>query len=149
MCKNNLIDGGARGQMFEKVFTYHLNPKTFFTFKKMHFADVDILDTIVLKKFIPRKNEKIKDKKKKQRLAQGDYLFIQKIINGKDLDILIVTITEFNRAVIFAYQISIHKPEDKIFTKEYLKKCFGILTENLLKLFDFKLDEENIYFSYI
>lgn len=149
LCNNNLIDGGARGQMFEKFFTFHLNPNIYKIQKKLVFRDIDIKDTIKLKKFIPKDNEKIRENKKKETLAKGDYLFIQKILNGKDLDILIVSINEDNWAIILAFQITIHKPDEKIFTKKYLKTCFHKLKNNLLNLYDFKLDEQNIYFSYI
>ena len=63
LSENKEIDGGARGQMFEKFVTYYLNPKAYNINSKKFFEDINITDNIEIDKFIPRKNEKIKEKK--------------------------------------------------------------------------------------
>ena len=49
--------------MFEKFVTYYLNPKAYNINSKKFFEDINITDNIEIDKFIPRKNEKIKEKK--------------------------------------------------------------------------------------
>ena len=145
----NLVDEGALEKMFVKSFIYHFKPNTNIFQKKLVFKDIDIIDTITLNMLYPRKNEELKETKKKKKLDKGDYLFTQKIIDRKDIDFLIVSIDESNWAQILAFRIATHIPADKIYTKKYLKYCFLRLKANLLNLFDFNLEEDNIYFSYI
>jgi len=149
LLNNNLVDDGALEKMFVKFFIYHLKPNTNIFQKKLVFEDIDIIDTITLNMLYPRKNEEIKEMIKKKKLDKGDYLFTQKIIDRKDIDFLIVSIDESNWAKILAFRIATHIPAEKIYTKKYLKNCFYRLKDNLLKLFDFNLEEDNIYFSYI
>lgn len=149
LCNNNLIDGGERGQMFEKLITFHLNPKAYKPFNKKFFKDITITDIIKMRKFIPRIDETIIERKVKKRLEKGVYLFTQKILNGKALDILIVTIDDKNNAQIISFQITIHKPDNEIFTKDKLQKTFTILHENLNKIYDFQINEKEILFTYI
>ena len=149
LCDNNLIDGGARGYLFEKFITIHLNPKVHHPNNINYFKDVDIDDTITIKKFVPKDNEEIIKKKKLASLKSGTYLFTQKILTGKDLDILIVDIDKNNNSQIMAFQISIYKPEDEIFKDIELQVCFNRLKQYLNSLYDFKIEENKIYFSYI
>ena len=135
--------------MFEKFVTYHLNPKAYNLNRKKFFEDIYISDIIEVDKFIPRKNEKIKKKIKKASLKKGTYLFTQKIINGKVLDILIVIIDDDNNAKIIEIQITIHKPNEKLFDRPYLQKCSDSLIETMNKLYDFKIETKNIFFVYI
>ena len=94
------IDGGARCHIFEKLITYLLDQNTFNN--HIYFKDVNITEKITLRKFIPRMKERpIKEKKKKIKLEKGTYLFTQRIINGKALDILIVFIIMLNKFNIY------------------------------------------------
>ena len=141
LCGHKNIEWGARWYLFEKFVTFNLDPKAINPKRKPFFKDIFIDDTITTKMFIPRKGEEIKKSKKKIKLKKGTYLFKQKILNGKDLDVLIVIVDEKNKqyiAKIIAFQITIHKPDDKIFTNDYLKLCFYNLGINLQKLFDFQ-----------
>ena len=139
LCQKDLLDGGARGELFEKFVTFHLNPKSGLDNRKIFFKDIDIDDTITMKSFIPKTNEKIIKRKKKKKLAEGTYLFTQKIINGKDLDILIVKIKKDKKAIVYAMQLTIHKPDDKMFTKIYLINCLKLLKKNLENIYDFEI----------
>ena len=149
LCENKLIDGGARGQLFEKFVTIQLNPKVNHPNKKNFFKDVNIIDTITIKKFVPKGKEEIIKKKKLSKLKCGTYLFTQKILTGKDLDILIIDIDKNNHSEIMAFQITINKPEKKIFMDIYLQSCFFTLKKYLNSLYDFEIDEYKIYFAYI
>ena len=150
LCETNDIDGGARGQMFEKFVTHHLTPNINDPKRKIFFEDVRITDTISLQKFIPRKNEKkIREKKKKIKLKNGTYLFTQKILNGKSLDILIITIDEKDKAKIIQIQISIHKPIQYLFINSYLKDICISLKENLNKQYTFTITNHEMFFTYI
>lgn len=142
------IDGVARDHMFEKLITYLLDPNTFNN--HIYFKDVNITEKITLRKFIPRMKERpIKEKKKKIKLEKGTYLFTQRIINGKALDILIVFIDKDNNAKVIAIQITIHKPNEDIYSNINLKTICQLLYSNLKKLYDFHLSIENIFFTYI
>ena len=142
------IDGGARGYMFEKLITYLLDPNTYNN--HIYFKDVKITEKITLRKFIPRRKERpIKEKKKKIKLEKGTYLFTQRIINGKALDILIIFIDKDNNAKVIAIQITIHKPKEDIYSIINLKTICQLLYYNLKKLYDFNLSIENIFFTYI
>ena len=147
--QNQEIDGGARGQMFEKFVTYHLNPCSYNPNRKKFFKDISISDKITIDKFIPRKNEKLRKKINKETLKKGTYLFTQKIINGKDLDILIVIIDGDNNAKIIEIQITIYKPSNKIFNKPYLQECSDSLIKNLNNYYTFNIQKSNIFFVYI
>ena len=150
LCKNKDIDGGARGQMFEKFVTHQLTPDVADSNRKIFFDDIIITETISLRKFIPRKNEKkIREKKKKITLKNGTYLFTQKILNGKALDILIINIGKSNNAKIIEIQITIHKPDHELFINSYLKDISCSLKENLNKIYDFKIKENEMFFVYI
>ena len=103
-----------------------------------------------MKSFVPKVNEKVKLPKSKTHLEKGTYLFTQKIINGKDLDILIVKIDKDNNSEIIGIQITIHKPPEDIFTISNLKTTLDLLEKNLKKFYDFEIDIENkMYFTYI
>ena len=146
LCENRLVDGGARGEMFEKFVTFQLNPTVRNDRRKIFFKDIEINDVISMKSFIPKTNENIikRKKKKKKKLAKGTYLFTQKIINGKALDILIVKMFEDYLAIVYAFQITIHKPNDEMFTKKKLSKCMELLKDNLENIYNMKID----YYSF-
>ena len=147
---NKNIDGGARGYIFEKFITYLLDLNSPHITKKRYFKDVNISEKITLRKFIQRSKEKpIKERKNKIKLKKGTYLFTQKIINGKALDILIVYIDKNNNSTIIAIQITIHKPKKDIFDIGELKMVCESLFKNMNKLYDFNLKIEDIYFTYI
>lgn len=145
---NEKIDGGARGQLFEKVVTFHLTPKKNELNTKI-FKDIIITDVYSMKKFIPREKEKVKKLKKKISLEDGVYLFTQTIINGKDLDLLIIQIINDVATLVIALQISIHKDNYHLFTFTKLKECYENLINNFQNIFTFDLDENSIYFTYI
>jgi len=48
-----------------------------------------------------------------------------------------------------AFQITINKPEKKIFMDIYLQSCFSTLKKYLNSLYDFEINEYKIYFAYI
>ena len=148
LLENNMIDGGARGQLFEKLVTYELNPDN--PNRKIFFKDINIYDVKKVKKFIPREKEKIRKIKKKTKLETNKtYLFVQDIINGKDLDILIVNVGKNNKTEIVGIQITIHREDSKIFTIGYLDECYKKLKENLSNMFQLDINLFDMYFTYI
>ena len=145
------LHGGARGLLFESLVIYHLNPTIKINEKKniIKFDDININMVKEMRKFIPRKNEKIKERNEKIHLEKGTYLFIQKIINGKALDSLIVIIDDDNSATIIGIKISFHKKNSQIYTQSKLIKILKTLKKNLSKIYDFSISLKNIYFTYI
>ena len=145
------LHGGGRGQCFESLVLYHLNPIEKINEEKVviKFEDINIEKVIETRKFIPKKNEKIKERKEKIHPEKGTYLFIQKIITGKAPDTLIVKIDEKNIATTIGIQIFIHKENSQIFTKFELLKILKTFKINLSKIYDFSINLENIYFTYI
>ena len=143
------VDDGARDYMFKKYITYLLNANSSDR-KKLIFKDIIITKKITLQKFIPKPKDKpIKEKNKKTKLEEGIYLFTQKIINGNLLDILIIFIDKNNKASIIAIQITIHKPKIDIFDSTDLIICLDTLYMNIKKLYDFDLNPESMFFTYI
>jgi len=151
LISNKLIDGGARGQIFEKYVTYYLNPTTNEANKNNYFKDIKIKYLEKMSKFVPRKDEIIikKSLKEKKQLSSGTYLFVQKILNGKDFDILIIDIEHNIANKIIAIQISIHKENNKIFDEVSLKTSCKKLMDNLTNNYNFKINKYRIYFTYI
>ena len=147
LVENKSIDGGARGYLFEKYVTYLLLSKKGNKRKKF-FDDVDIDEEININEFIPIKKPKKKIPENRNHLGDGTYLFTQNKINGKDFDIMLAIIKN-NNAEIIAIQISIHKPNDKIFDIKYLKKSLNKLKNNLNNLYDFTISDDNFGFTYI
>ena len=150
LCDNKLIEAGARGQMFEKLITFYLNPKALNQNRKKFFKDINITDTQKMKFFVPRKNiDEVTERKHKIHLEKGTYLFTQKILTGKAFDILIVTIDNANKAQVIAFQITIHKPDDKIYKEGTIRDPIISLCDTLVKKYDFLLSNKNVFFSYI
>jgi len=142
------IDGGARGILFEKLVTYYLKPNKNENNYKF-FNDITIEDEVIVKKFVPKSNEKKKKCKEiKKHLDDGVYLFTQTMTTGKAFDLLIVTIKK-NYAKIIAIQVTIHKPDDKIYNYNFLQNCYKDLKEYLGNFFDFKYFENDFSFLYI
>jgi hypothetical protein len=142
------IDGGARGILFEKLVTYYLKPNKNENNYKF-FNDITIEDEVIVKKFVPKSNEKKKKYKEiKKHLDDGVYLFTQTMTTGKAFDLLIVTIKK-NYAKIIAIQVTIHKPDDKIYNYNFLQNCYKDLKEYLGNFFDFKYFENDFSFLYI
>ena len=73
---NNMLDGGARGQLFEKVVINYLGNKNYLNY----FNDISIQKQEEIDKFLPKKNEKNWKTKKiiKKTLEKKIYLLTQK-----------------------------------------------------------------------
>ena len=150
LCENQLIEAGTRGQMFEKLITFYLNPKALNQNRKKFFKDINITDTQKMKFFVPRKNiDKVTERKHKIHLEKRTYLFTQKILTGKAFDILIVIIDNANKAQVIAFQITIHKPDDKIYKEGTISYPILLLCDTLVKKYDFLLSNKDVFFSYI
>ena len=141
------FDSYGRGYLFEKLITYYLGTNKNNNNNKF-FVDINIDKNIIMNKFIPRKNEKLIKKKEKISLDDGTYLFIQKQMNGKDLDLLIVTIKD-NKADIISIQVTIHKPDDKIFNDKRLQEIYLKLKECLNCYYNFSISKDRFSFIYI
>ena len=148
LISNDKIDVRAKEHLFEKLVTFHLTPKKNEMNTKF-FKDIIITDVYSMKKFIPREKERVKKLKKKITLTNGVYLFTQSIINGKDLDLLIIQIINNVADLMIAFKILIHKDNYHLFTFTKLKECFKNLINNFENIFSFDLDENSIYFTYI
>ena len=150
LINNKLIDGGARGQLFEKLVTYYLTPnkkeKNISFFKDFTITDVEIMPKFISRSIVNEGDQKFK---KKIHLNDGTYLFKQSILNGKDLDLLIIKIENNVANKIYCLQISIYKNNSQIFSIDYLKLCFLNLKNNLINKYDFKIKENEFYFTYI
>ena len=142
------IDGGARGILFEKLVTYYLKPNKNENNYKF-FNDITIEDEVIVKKFVPKSNEKKKKYKEiKKHLDDGVYLFTQTMTTGKAFDLLIVTIKK-NYAKIIAIQVTIHKPDKDIYNKLILQNYFTSLKDYLGKFYDFEYSKNDFSFIYI
>jgi len=152
LISNKLIDEGAKGQIFKKYVTYYLNPCTNETNKNYYFKDIKIKYLEKMRKFIPRNDDIIilKSFDEKKKLLSGTYLFVQTILNEKDLDLLIIDIDKNNVAEkIIAFQISLLKENNKIYNEESLRTSCKKLIKNLNNNYNFKINKFRIYFTYI
>ena len=144
---SKILDGGAKGQFFEKLITYYLKPTSN---EHINFNDILITQTEEIDKFIPQKNE-IKWRKKKIIKKKLDfnttYLFTQKNFNGKCLDLLIVEVNETKSVKVIGLQISIYK--NKIYSTFLLKEYLKIMIEYIIFYYDIEIKERNIFFTYI
>ena len=141
---NNMLDGGARGQLFEKVVINYLGNKNYLNY----FNDISIQKQEEIDKFLPKKNEKNWKIKKiiKKTLEKKIYLLTQKQYTGKAFDCLIV-LNNLDEVKIICLQISIHK--GKIYTIDKLKKYINSMIEYLTFHFEINIKQTNVYFSYI
>jgi hypothetical protein len=145
---SKILDGGAKGQFFEKLITYYLKPisNEYINF----FDDIMITQIEEIDKFIPKKNEtKWKKKKiiKKNLNFNTTYLFIQKNFNGKCIDLLIVEVNETKSVKVIGLQISIYK--NNIYSNIMLQLHFNTMIEYITFHYDIEIKKENIFFSYI
>ena len=92
---------------------------------------------------IPKKTDK-KEPKFIQKLdPHKSYLIEQKQFGGKDLDFLIIHMSE--NPEVFGFQVSTYKTD--IFTS--LQKTYESLIHTLKISFDINLNENTVYFGYI
>ena len=145
---SKILDGGAKGQFFEKLIINYLKPTSneYINF----FDDIMITQIEEIDKFIPKKNEtKWKKKKiiKKNLNFNTTYLFIQKNFNGKCIDLLIVEVNETKSVKVIALQISIYK--NNIYSNIMLQLHFNTMIEYITFHYDIEIKKENIFFSYI
>ena len=105
-----------------------------------------------MRKFIPRNDDIIilKSFDEKKKILSGTYLFVQTILNEKDLDLLIIDIDKNNVAEkIIVFQISLIKENNKIYNEESLRTSCKKLMNNLNNNYNFKINKFRIYFTYI
>ena len=140
------IDEEAKGFLFEKYVIYNMEQKNNEDSLLFDYFKIDKI--IKCDKFVPRKNENSNNFiKSKEVFKSGIYLFKQRIFGGKAFDALIVQIDEKGKAFPYLFQITLRKPNDKIFTLKDLK-------DNIMdfaKYFDnvYGLSFEIFYFTYI
>ena len=136
-----MLDGGARGQLFEKVVINYLGNKNYLNY----FNDISIQKQEEIDKFLPKKNEKNWKIKKiiKKTLEKKIYLLTQKQYNSKAFDCLIV-LNNLDEVKIICLQISIHK--GKIYTIDKLKKYINSMIEYLT--FHFEINIQLLYYHF-
>ena len=150
---SKIISGGAQGHLFEKYVIYNMNPKNTENKFKILFNDFLVTKNELIEKFLPKENEKFRNKKgkvEKKILKDGIYLFEQKIFGGKSFDTAIIelnTIKGIQVAKVFLFQISIHK--DNIYSISTLLKYIKTMIEYFDIYYTFSIKEENVYFTYI
>ena len=150
---SKIIAGGAQGHLFEKYVIYNMNPKNTQNKFIILFNDFWVTNNELIEKFLPKENEKFRNKKgkvKKKTLKDGIYLFEQKIFGGKSFDTAIFelrTINGIQQAKVFLFQISIHK--DNIYSISTLLKNIKIMIEYFDIYYSFSIKVENVYFTYI
>lgn len=136
-----------RGSAFSTLFEYKVRYNFYPIIKGVihYFKNFDIEECVTMEVFIPKEKSK-KEAKFIQKLEKGkSYLVEQKQFGGKDLDFLIIHMSE--NPEIFGFQVSTYKPKPKIFTS--LDKTYKILIERLNSSFELIINENNAYFGYI
>jgi len=144
-CQDNLsliyekILEGEYGPLFEKTIIFLIEYKNSFILKHKGIE--------IVKKFLPKKNEKAykKEKAKKKTLNKGTYLFKQKIFGGKAFDFLIIKIKN-DSCLIYVFQISIYK--DIIYNKNQVLDYMKQMVDYLNRFYYFP-EEKHFFFGYI
>ena len=140
------LDGGALGGLYEKYVIHFMEPDKY-TKQKQLFKLFNITNIIMVDKFVPTSNEGYSTHNYNIRhLENGDYLFQQNIFGGKAFDCAIIRVKK-DYAEVFFFQISIDKKE--LYSIDELKKYIKTFIDYFSFQFDFIVDPENVYFTYI
>ena len=113
------------------------NPKIFHNFI--------INEHIIIDSISKRANE-TKIENIKQLKDNTNYIIEQENFDGKDLDFLIINITD---SIPHFYGFHIYKYKSDIFKIPYLKNLLTNMFDNISQTFKIKIEKENTYFGYI
>ena len=133
--------GSAFSSLFEYKVRYNFYPQIKGDID--YFKEFIIQENVNMEVIIPKERDKDEPKFIKKLEPNKTYLVEQKQFGGKNLDFLIIHMSE--KPKVFAFQVSTYKKE--IFTS--LSKTFGIMLKRLYISFQVNIEEENVYFGYI
>ena len=144
---NHILEGGAKGELFEKMVIKKFTPGDINENSVNFFGDFIIAKTYSVPKFVPKKNEQIKLKGNHIiTLEKKPFLLKQRIFGGKALDFIIVEYFGKN-ATFFCFQVTGNKKRSDLMTFSELKKNIETMKSYMENYFDFKIS--SVYFCYI
>lgn len=144
---NNVFDGGAKGQLFEKLVIHNFTPSQKNNFSVNFFGKFVISDIYSVDKYVPKKNEKVKNEKIDIIMVENKHFILkQTIFGGKAFDIVIVELLE-NQAIFFCFQITSYKKKKDLMELNQLKKNIETMTAYMKNYFNFEII--SVFFSYI
>lgn len=144
---NNILDGGSKGTLFEKIVIHNLTPGEHNHFSVCFFNEFLIKNYYFVPKFIPKNKEKVKLKgNNKIKLEKKPFLLRQTNFGGKGLDVIIVDYNGSN-AVFFCFQITKFKKKQDLLTYDMLEDNLKIMIRYMKNFFNFEI--YSIYFCYI
>ena len=134
-----------KGSAFSSIFEYKVRYNFYPQIKGniYYFKEFVIHENVSMDVIIPKEKDKDEPYFIKKLEPNKNYLVEQKQFGGKDLDFLIIRMSE--KPEVFGFQVSTYKK--KIFTT--LSHTYGIMLKRLYISFQVDIKEENAYFGYI
>ena len=145
--KNTSLDGGGKGDLFEKLVIQQMTPGEHNNNCFNFFNKFVVENAYEIIKFIPKTNEdKQLDNKKVENIKIGPFLLKQRDFGGRAFDVVIV---DYNGkyADFYCFQITTHKKRKDLFTYDKLLEIINLLVDYMKNFFDFEI--YTVCFSYI
>lgn len=133
--------GSAFSSLFEYKVRYNFYPQIKGSI--YYFKEFVIHENVSMDVIIPKEKDKDEPHFIKKLEPNKNYLVEQKQFGGKDLDFLIIRMSE--KPEVFEIQVSTYKKT--IF--DSLSHTYGIMLKRLYISFQVDIKEENVYFGYI
>ena len=144
---NNVLDGGSKGDLFEKMVIKNFTPGQYNNYSFNFFEEFIVTKIYSVPKFVPKEKETVLLKGNNIIIIEKKpFLLKQKIFGGKAFDIVIVKyFGEY--ATFFCFQITGHKKKADLMTLEQLINNIKKMIKYMKNFFNFDINA--VYFSYI
>ena len=144
---NNVFDGGAKGQLFEKLVIQKFSPSEKNNYSVNFFGQFCISNIYSVDKYVPKKNEKLKNVNIDIIMVENKpFLLKQTIFGGKAFDIIVVKFFG-DQSIFFCFQITSYKKKKDLMDFKELQKNIERMISYMEKFFSFEII--SVYFSYI
>ena len=144
---NNVFDGGAKGQLFEKLVIQNFSPSEKNNYSVNFFGEFSISNIYSVDKYVPKKNEILKNTNTDIIMVENKpFLLKQTIFGGKAFDIIVVKFFG-EQAIFFCFQITSYKKKKDLMELIELQKNIERMVSYMKNYFSFEII--SVYFSYI
>ena len=144
---SNILDGGSKGDLFEKMVIKNFTPGEYNNYSFNFFDEFMVQKIYSVPKFVPKENETISlNGDNKIKIEKKPFLLKQRMFGGKAFDIVIVKYFG-ESATFFCFQITGHKKKKDLMTIKQLKENIEKMILYMKNFFNFEII--SIYFCYI
>ena len=144
---NKIFEGGAKGELFEKIVIQNFTPNEGNNYNVNFFEEFIVSKIYKVDKFVPKQNENLKKEKNNIiNIESLPFLLKQEKFGGKAFDVVIVYYFGIE-AIFFCFQITGHKKKSDLMEYRELQKEIDKMIEYMQNYFSFEII--SVYFSYI